>query len=69
MQSLMESIRQRDPNEHEFLQAVDEVLHTVTPVLSRHPEYFETMKRLAEPERTIMFRVPWCAPLPTTCKC
>lgn len=62
MQALFEGIRQRDPGEPEFLQAVEEVLHTVTPVLAKHPQHFETMKRLVEPERSIIFRVPWYAP-------
>jgi glutamate dehydrogenase (NADP+) len=55
----MQEIRRRDPHEPEFLQAVDEVLHTVNPVLAKHPQYLETMKRIVEPERMIIFRVPW----------
>lgn len=62
LQDLLETIKQRDPDQPEFLQAVDEVLHTVTPVLAKHPQHFETIKRLVEPERTIIFRVPWCGP-------
>jgi glutamate dehydrogenase (NADP+) len=62
VQALLGKIKERDPDQPEFLQAVDEVLHTVTPVLSRYPQHFETIKRLVEPERTIIFRVPWCVP-------
>ena len=60
LQGLLEGIRRRDPDQPEFLQAVDEVLHTVAPVLERNPQHYATMQRLAEPERMILFRVPWC---------
>jgi glutamate dehydrogenase (NADP+) len=51
----------RDPGEKEFHQAVREVLESVTPVLERHPEYRReaVLERLIEPERVILFRVPW----------
>jgi glutamate dehydrogenase (NADP+) len=51
----------RDPGEKEFHQAVREVLESVAPVLERHPEYRRNaiLERLIEPERIIMFRVPW----------
>jgi glutamate dehydrogenase (NADP+) len=51
----------RDPGEKEFHQAVREVLESVTPVLERHPEYRRNaiIERVIEPERIIMFRVPW----------
>jgi len=51
----------RDPGEKEFHQAVREVLESVAPVLERHPEYRREaiLERLIEPERIIMFRVPW----------
>jgi glutamate dehydrogenase (NADP+) len=51
----------RDPGEKEFHQAVREVLETVAPVLDRHPEYRREaiLERLIEPERVILFRVPW----------
>jgi hypothetical protein len=44
-----------------FHQAVEEVLHTLTPALERHPELVEghILTRLCEPERQVMFRVPW----------
>ena len=51
----------RSFNEPEFLQAMHEVLDTLVPVLAEHPEYIEAdiLERLIEPERQIMFRVPW----------
>jgi glutamate dehydrogenase (NADP+) len=51
----------RDPGEMEFHQAVREVLDSVAPVLERHPEYRREaiLERLIEPERIILFRVPW----------
>jgi glutamate dehydrogenase (NADP+) len=51
----------RDPHEKEFHQAVSEVLQSVTPVLERNPEYrsAKIIQRIVEPERVIMFRVPW----------
>jgi glutamate dehydrogenase (NADP+) len=51
----------RDPHEPEFHQAVREVLGTLSPALERHPEYVEAgiLERLVEPERVILFRVPW----------
>jgi len=51
----------KNPNEPEFLQAVQEVTDSLAPVLERHPKYREgaILERLIEPERVIMFRVPW----------
>jgi glutamate dehydrogenase (NADP+) len=48
-------------NEPEFLQAVKEVLQSLEPVIDRHPEFAETglLERMTEPERQILFRVPW----------
>ncbi len=61
MSDILETIVARDPNEKEFHQAVREVLETVQPVLDRNPEYRQSavLERIAEPERVIMFRVPW----------
>jgi glutamate dehydrogenase (NADP+) len=58
---IMEAIKIRDPGEREFHQAVYEVLESVKPVLDRHPEYrrMKILERITEPERVIMFRVPW----------
>ncbi|WP_349902989.1 NADP-specific glutamate dehydrogenase [Parafrigoribacterium humi] len=51
----------RNPGEPEFHQALLEVLESIAPVLAKHPEYVErsVLDRLVEPERQIMFRVPW----------
>ncbi len=51
----------KDPEQKEFHQAVQEVVETVQPVLDRNPEYRQAriLERIAEPERTIIFRVPW----------
>ena len=66
--SLTESVRTvydtvltRNPGEPEFLQAVHEVLETISPVLDAHPEFVSggILDRLVEPERQIIFRVPW----------
>ncbi len=57
----MEGVRAKNPNEPEFLQAVEEVAETVIPFMEDHPKYKEAkiLERMVEPERTIMFRVPW----------
>lgn len=61
MISIMERIKARDPGEKEFHQAVQEVIETVQPVLERNPQYRQdaVLERIVEPERVIMFRVPW----------
>ena len=61
MGDFLDYIRSRDPGEKEFLQAVSEVVETVEPVLEQNPEYrrAKIMERITEPERVIMFRVPW----------
>ena len=61
MQDIMEKIKAKDPGEREFHQAVGEVVATVKPVLDAHPEYRfqKVLERLVEPERVIIFRVPW----------
>ncbi|MFA5140511.1 MAG: NADP-specific glutamate dehydrogenase [Elusimicrobiota bacterium] len=59
--SFMADVVKKNPGEKEFHQAVQEVVETLAPVLERHPEYRKAkiMERLVEPERVIMFRVPW----------
>ncbi|MCU0558246.1 MAG: glutamate dehydrogenase [Desulfobacterales bacterium] len=61
MNEIVDRIINRDPGEKEFHQAVGEVLESVRPVLERNPEYRRqrVFERLAEPERVVMFRVPW----------
>jgi glutamate dehydrogenase (NADP+) len=58
---VLEAVKKRNPNEPEFHQAVEEVLHSIEPVLEKHPEYKTSgiVERLVEPERQIIFRVPW----------
>jgi len=61
MSDILDFIKAKDPGQKEFHQAVQEVLETVQPVLDRNPEYRQSavLKRITEPERVIMFRVPW----------
>ena len=61
MTEILKVIKARDPNEKEFHQAVEEVVESVKPVLDRNPQYRENgiLERLVEPERVIMFQVPW----------
>lgn len=56
-----ETVLLRNPGEKEFHQAVNEVFETLSPVIDRHPEYEDValLDRLIEPERQILFRVPW----------
>ena len=58
---ILEDIRTKNSHEKEFIQAVEEVLNTLKPVLSQRPEFIEQgiIERMVEPERTIIFRVPW----------
>ena len=61
LKPVMDRVIARNPNEPEFHQAVSEVLETLEPVLAKHPEWMAAgiMDRIVEPERQIMFRVPW----------
>jgi glutamate dehydrogenase (NADP+) len=61
MSDIFKLIKDRDPGEKEFHQAVQEVFESVQPVLERNPEYRQAaiLERITEPERVIMFRVPW----------
>ena len=58
---VIEDVRAKNADQSEFLQAVEEVLTTLAPVLDRNPQYEENaiLERLVLPERTIIFRVPW----------
>ncbi len=58
---LLSGIRAKNPGQPEFLQAVAEVAHALEPVFGRHPRYrgARLFERMAEPERVIIFRVPW----------
>lgn len=59
--AVFRAVTDRNPNEPEFQQAVHEVLHSIAPVVERHPAFSAAgvLDRLVEPERQIMFRVPW----------
>jgi len=59
--SLMAQVKAKNPAEPEFHQAVEEVLESLSLVLERHPEYkaAKIVERIVEPERVLMFRVPW----------
>lgn len=61
IEALEQAVQQRNPGEPEFHQAVHEVLETLAPVISLRPELREAklIERMAEPERQIIFRVPW----------
>ncbi|KFD38794.1 glutamate dehydrogenase [Schleiferia thermophila str. Yellowstone] len=61
MESFMAQVRARNPHEPEFLQAVQEVAETVIPFIEDNPKYkrHKILERIVEPERVIMFRVPW----------
>ncbi|OPJ56015.1 NADP-specific glutamate dehydrogenase [Alkalithermobacter paradoxus] len=58
---VLENTKARNASEPEFIQAVEEVLHSLTPVLEKHPEYIKAnlLERMIEPERMISFKVPW----------
>ncbi len=60
-QVVYEQVLRRNPGEVEFHQAVKEVLDSLGPVLQKHPEYVDAkiLDRIVEPERQIIFRVPW----------
>lgn len=61
IQGIYEQVLSRNPGEFEFHQAVREVLESLGPVLDKHPEYVKAkiVERMVEPERQIIFRVPW----------
>ncbi|HUJ83192.1 MAG TPA: NADP-specific glutamate dehydrogenase, partial [Candidatus Acidoferrales bacterium] len=58
---VLHTVRRKNPAETEFHQAVEEVLLSLTPALAKHPEYQKAkiLERFVEPERVLMFRVPW----------
>ena len=61
IESVMISVKAKNPAEPEFHQAVQEVFDSLRLVLAKHPEYQSArlLERIVEPERVIMFRVPW----------
>ncbi|AVV47144.1 NADP-specific glutamate dehydrogenase [Streptomyces sp. ID05-04B] len=61
IEAVYAQVCRRNAGESEFHQAVGEVLHTLAPALQAHPEYVDALiaERLCEPERQLIFRVPW----------
>lgn len=61
IEQVLENVKKRNSGEPEFIQAVEEVLHSLGPVLEKHPEYVDAnlLERFCEPERQIMFKVSW----------
>ncbi|XP_042461597.1 NADP-specific glutamate dehydrogenase-like isoform X3 [Zingiber officinale] len=57
--SILESVLRRDPHEVEFIQSVQEVVHSLEPVLLKNSQYVHILERLLEPDRVLIFRVPW----------
>ena len=58
---ILETVTARNPSEPEFIQAVREVLESIEPVVQKRPELarLKIVERIVEPERQILFRVPW----------
>lgn len=56
---LYKKIESRDPDQKPFLQALSEVLYSLVPVFKANPKYLSVLEAMAEPERVIVFRVPW----------
>ncbi len=61
VQRVYDGLKARNANESEFLQAAYEILTSISPVFDKHPEYEKAglLERFVEPERTVLFRVPW----------
>lgn len=61
IQDVLSSLKAKNPGQNEFIQAAEEVLTSLSPVIAAHPEYKKNaiLERLTEPDRQIMFRVPW----------
>ena len=61
LESVLEQVLHRNPGELEFHQAVREVFDSLGPVLQKNPQYVDAavLERICEPERQIIFRVPW----------
>ncbi|KAG0538081.1 hypothetical protein BDA96_03G204300 [Sorghum bicolor] len=57
--SILECVLRRDPHEAEYIQSIQEVVHSLEPVLVKNTQYIQILERLLEPERCFIFRVPW----------
>ena len=60
-QNVLEGLKARNSHEKEFIQAATEILTTLQPVIDKHPEFEKAglLERFVEPERVVLFRVPW----------
>ena len=58
---IIDQVKEKNAEQPEFIQAVTEVLTSLEPVIDAHPEYEAAglLERIVEPERVVMFRVPW----------
>jgi len=58
---VLEHLKKKNADEIEFLEVAEEVLKSLRPVIAKHPEYEKValLERITEPERVIIFRVPW----------
>lgn len=58
---VLDGLKEKNPHEPEFIQAATEILHSLSPYIDKHPELQKAglLERFCEPERVIMFRVPW----------
>ncbi|MEE0138919.1 Glu/Leu/Phe/Val dehydrogenase dimerization domain-containing protein, partial [Fusobacterium ulcerans] len=61
VEKVIEKVKAKNPGEKEFVQAVEEVLTSLTPFIAENPQYIQQniLERIVEPERQIIFRVPW----------
>jgi len=61
IQDVIARVKEKDPEQKEFIQAVTEVLTTLEPTVEKHPEFVKAKiyERIVEPDRVVMFRVPW----------
>src|SRR5512136_3201550 len=61
VKEIIAKVKQRDPQENEFHQAVTEVMESLEPTVDKHPEFVKAAiyERIVEPDRTVVFRVPW----------
>ena len=61
VKKVIEDVKKRDENDTEFIQAVEEVLTSLIPFIEKNPQYIKSnlLSRMCEPERQIIFRVPW----------
>ena len=58
-QEIRSNLKEKNPHEDEFIQAAEELLNTVSDFVTENPKYLPVLERMLEPERTIIFRVPW----------